>query len=276
MGCASPSLEVDQFPKETVKLKVTGLQELDGKSSADIFALRDQAIAAEPKLRKVIPEKYKAASSPMLAGIGSGLPWFGAAGWACSSKESYPKHFADGESIESVPLANPWLLVALKSARASMAWSPDMAQFWPSEMVPSELKVDGSARKVICKYTWKGAPPSRALLAAEPDADIFVLNTVNAYDFGFNYCRVVQAQSQGVRVAAFDRAMDCRMAYKAGTVPDHPDLKVNCLTLTSSTLVPVKIDTFPIKLVMQLYRDAPVDASAQPVMTEEISLAKPW
>lgn len=275
MSCASTAFDPDKLPQEVVKLKVAGMTELDGKSAEEIHTLRDQALRAEPKLLRALPPNYKAAKSTMLSGVESGRPWVGAAGWACSDKASFDTHYADGETIDSVVIANPWMLVGLKSARVCVAWSPDMDVFWPSEIVPARLSVDGKSRHVTCFYQWRGTPPSRMVLATEPDADIYMLNTANANDFGLKYCRVVQNRSQNVRVKVFDRAMDCRMTYGPIAVDGHPDVQVNGLSFPATAYVGIKIDTLPVKLYLELHKNPPTDAQSKPTITEEIIIGKP-
>lgn len=275
MSCASTAFDPDKLPKQVVTVKVSGLTELDKKSAEDVFAMRDQAIRAEPKLLRALPPNYKAASSVMLSRLESGLPWVGTAGWGCSDKDSFAAHYADGLSIESAIIANPWMLVGLKSASVCVAKSPDMEPFCDSEILPAGLSVDGNSRHITCHYQWKGCPPSRAVLATDPDVDIYMLNTANAYDFGLKYCRVVEAKSQNVRVKTFGRAMDCKMTYAGTAIQGHSDVKVNGLTFPPSAYVGIKIDTFPAKLHLELHRNPPVEATARPVITEEIVIAQP-
>lgn len=277
-ACSStPPFSAGSFPKEGVQLKVNGPVDLDGKPVSDVHKLRDEAIKAEPLLKGLVPSGYKAASSVLLSSVDDGLPWLGLEGWACSTPENFATNFSDGDSIASVVIGNPFVLVSLKSAFVEMAcykvWDDQAKEFAMSELVPSEVSLDGPARKVLCKYQWHGIPPTRIHMAQEPERPEYLLNTANAKDLGLNFCKVVGARSEGVTVSEMDKLRETNQRYNGTHLQGHNKVKVNDQIIATAAFTTVRFDRLPVKLTVELYRESPSDPQAAPDVTEEILVA---
>lgn len=277
MGCSHPPFS--KFPKQPVALKVQPMVELDGLSAEEVFKLRDQAISAEPALRSLFPSDYKAASSGMLSGIESGRSWEGLEGWAKATDDNFASQFHAGPSLASAFLANPFLLVGLRSDRFCIGIPGNQEEAWSSEWLPKEINVAGPERKILCRYQWHPHCPSSLLMQGLPNQPLLFLETSNASDFGFVTFRVAKDKCQGVEIKEENPAaagvMLCRQFYRATKLQrSRSAADVNGLTIGKGAFVRVTPKSFPMKIVLYLYRGTPTSEKVEPDVIEEIVVEK--
>jgi len=264
-GCAA-TMPFESFPSEVVKLKVNGLVELDDKSPAEIRKIRDQAIAAEPKVRPLITSKYECA---LLASIDPDKPWIGLGGWSNPDLGNYEKNYMDGPSLASVDIGNPFLLASLKSIGRQIPQPPGAwEKAATSEVVPEEITVDGPGQKIVCKYRWQGASPTAIFRAMQPGKECMVLDTANAGDLGLPYCKVVKTEG----AQAPNQVVSTNLKYKGGPLQNHPKLKVNDLFIHKDSWIPIKVDKIPFKIVVNFYLFKPTSDTTHPDVVEEITV----
>ncbi len=174
---------------ELVKVPVADAIELDGKSKAEVFALRRERLVATPALFDVAAYK----PSEMVFGrIEDGLPWWGLEGIYLHGPGP---HSSAGPSEESRWLVNPAVLLGLEE-NFSPLWTrkPEVSHFEPRLLNiafrPKErlLRIDYDVSNLL----------GLLVLIHNKDAGVGLM-TRNAQDFGFNFTYLDSKQSYRVK-----------------------------------------------------------------------------
>ena len=171
-----------------VNIRLNEPVELDGKTRAEVFALRNDYVLKENHL---IKGRYR--PSPAIFGqITDGKPWWGLMGQYCNGPG---EKSIEGASEESRFLANPFLLLGVNE---NMAWTVNGSCF-PVYPRPISLEWDAANKMATVTYDmsrffkeWSEVPPR----AFGPS---YYLVNYNARDFGFNYVAAVKKFSYNIK-----------------------------------------------------------------------------
>lgn len=272
-GCAAQPWTPKTIPEERIDLKVEPLSELDGKTTKELADLRSQALARENRLGKLVPSPYKFEERSVWEKIESGASWNGTEGHFQGTRENQAQTFANGESLDSVVVANPFLLAALSPHFALLQGRDSFQQDWSDSQLPESLVFEGKAHCIIASYIHHGA----LLDYRNMEGAVYNLNLINAQDLGLQAFAVVKKDTQGFsgidnlagHSFQFDHVYPLSQRYGTDSVPNSQN-KLTNLFYDSEVVV---LDKLPATLKLAFWLDPKAQMVDQPDFFEEIKVS---
>ncbi len=253
-------------------LKVEPLSELDGSTLAELALLRSQALSREGRLHKLLPKPYKFEERGPWASIEAGASWNGVEGHFQGKAANQVQTFADGVSLDSVVLLNPFLLAALSPHFGVLGGKESYQQAWTDSQIPESLSFDGPARCLKARYVHQG--PQLDYL--NTDGAVYNLNLINARDLGFAAFAVVKKDTTGFsgienlagHTFHFDQVYPLGQRYGTDAVPGSQARLTN-LFYDSEVVV---LDRLPATLKLAFWLDPKAQWVDPPDFFEEITV----
>lgn len=271
-GCAPRPWSPQSYPAETLDLRVLPMAELDGGTHADRGALREQALAREPRLKGVIPAHYDGSSRSLWSSVEDKALWNGSVGVFQGTAETQAQTVADGPSLDSVFLLNPFVLGGLTPHFSCFGEKPEGQADWDASQTPKSVTFDGKGRKLVVAYEHRGLLPEYT----GQDGAVYHLNLTNAADLGFNAFAVVSPETQGFRgidnLAGhsfhFDQVYPLSQVYRTDGVPNSSARLAN-LQYDSEVVV---LEQLPARLTLSFWRDGAARLSDSPDFQEQLTV----
>ncbi len=259
----SPNIQTDSSPITALNIPLRGPLELNFLSKDDIFRMRKEWVASEPRLAPAgyepLPEIFSA--------VGDGNPWWGLSGiYGLGPGEQS----ITGPAEESRILANPYLLVGLIETHAWKGMDPPNynVAFYPTPIaLVYRARNDAWARYNVSEHF--------SFLVQnnyfEGHKRELTFAAYNARDFGYNYLAVDAAKSRNVvwKNPSAGAARIQQMLHVGGSC-GHPSGCTNMSPFQPELLI--DIPELPANAFIRLWRSEPTDINAPPDMTFNLEL----
>jgi hypothetical protein len=181
------------LPPDKLTLAVEPLRDLSGKTLQELGQLRVDSLTKEKGLKALVPPSYSLKDSPCWNQLQDGVSWEGVEGTFGGTAATQGQVFAQGASLESSVLLNPWILAQLRSHYGVFGVKAASSAEWGESETPREAIFDGPARTVRVSYLHKGRMPEYYL----KEGAVYNLNLINARDLGFQSFAVLSSGTAG-------------------------------------------------------------------------------
>lgn len=177
---------------DVVEVSLNDVVELDFKSKAEIYSMRK---AYAQKHEELLLGDYFP-SEAVFGAIEDGKPWWGLKGQLCNGNGA---ESIEGPSEEARFIANPFLLLGLDEDTGFVITGASCFPVYPR---PLRLVWHPKESRAQVTYDMTRFYREKKMLGVDTGNRIFMLDNLNARDFGFNYVYAVPALSKGIDVPA--------------------------------------------------------------------------
>lgn len=253
------------MPKAAVKLQIHPMQDLSGKSTDEIVAMRRKQLEAFSSLKPMIPQECLTGSRQIFQNVKPGEKWLGLDGVAFAEESNFKVRFAEGVSVDSLEILNPYLLTAVEYDTWAQGIAHDVSAMATvkDEIIPDLAEFDGAARTLKLHYTIHGSSPANRYCGGGPENESFplLLNHLNAKDLGFGALSISSKGLVGVALDAKkdgglktpDKAVICDDRYEFWQLPNFEGVQVNTHYRRSLSYTNFRVHQYPAKMGVNLY-----------------------
>ena len=114
-----------EWPAFDVQLNLAPLQSLNGKSLAELAALRKDSLTRDGEPQKLQSKSYEFEQRPVWRQVGGGESWNGVEGMPFGKAANQVQTFSSGLFTDSYVLLNPYLPASIYPHFGSFGVQPD-------------------------------------------------------------------------------------------------------------------------------------------------------
>ncbi|MFH1126346.1 MAG: hypothetical protein V1703_04410 [Candidatus Altiarchaeota archaeon] len=267
-------LPEEEQPTQILSIPLNQLIELDFKTKAEVYQLRREAVVQHSQLI----EKEYTPSDLVFGEIVDGRPWWGILGL---SYYGNGEKGIEGESLQSLHITNPFLLVGLDEGYAHIV--PDELNLTPQAIYPKPINLIWSADRTWARVTYNITELREIQMEYRfPNALTSELEFVayNARDMGFNYLYIDTEKSSNINLFSKhsllrfilwrNEPVQIKQFIHLGGSCGYPG-GCNNISPHQSEFV-FRYYHLPARIHLKLWRDKPDDTSQKPDMVYIIDM----